>query len=193
MLIRSSLPVGGEHSITAGAVAAHLNHYPEMGVIQFDAHADLRSTYNGSPWNHACVMARVYEKIAAQRGLQLGIRSLSAQEARQAQEQRYRIVYARDILQGRADLAACLAGLPSHVYITFDVDVFDPSVVRSTGTPEPGGLDWYTVMDALEQIFAQKHVVGLDVVELSEGDTASAFAVARLLYRMIGLWSASMR
>ncbi len=190
---RLAVVLGGEHSISAGAVAAHLNRFPEMGVIQFDAHADLRDSYEGSPWNHACVMSRIYEKVPVRRGLQLGLRSLSAEEALLGRNRGHRLVYARDILRGNIDLAAHLVGLPRHVYITFDVDVFDPSLVRATGTPEPGGLDWYTVLALLEQIFIEKRVIGFDVVELSSGDSVSAFTVARLVYRMIGLWSASRR
>lgn len=181
--------LGGEHSISTGSVAAHLKHFPEMGVIQFDAHADLRDRYNGSPWNHACVMARVYERVPSARVLQIGIRSLSAEEAALSHKRGYRIIHARKIARGDLDPSSFLAGLPRHIYITFDVDVFDPSVVRATGTPEPGGLGWYTALAMLEEIFAKKRVIGFDVVELCGGDTVSAFAVARLIYRMIGLWS----
>jgi agmatinase len=183
--------LGGEHSLSSGAVAAHLKQFPEMGVIQFDAHADLRETYTGSPWNHACVMARIYERVASARCLQLGIRSLSTEEATLSRERDYRIAYARDIVEGRSGFSAALAALPRDIYITFDVDVFDPSIIRATGTPEPGGLDWYTVLAMLEQIFAEKRVVGFDVVELTAGDPVSAFTIARLVYRMVGLWAQS--
>jgi len=188
-LDRLVVVLGGEHSISSGAADAHLEQYPKMGVIQFDAHADLRDCYNGTPWNHACVMARVRERIPSRRVLQLGIRSLSEAEAALSKSARYKIAQAREIVQGRFDLTRHLARLPRQIYITFDVDVFDPSVIRATGTPEPGGLDCYTVLAMLEQIFEKKQVVGFDVVELCAGDPVSAFTTARLIYRMIGLWS----
>jgi len=185
---RCVVTLGGEHSISSGAVAAHLAACPGLGVVQFDAHADLRDRYAGSPWNHACVMARIRERVPAARVLQLGIRSLSGEEAALAGRKRYRLVSARDLIEKRVRLADRLRRLPRHIYVTFDVDVFDPAVIRATGTPEPGGLDWYTVMDLLETLFVAKQVIGFDVVELSGGDPTSAFAAARLLYRMIGLW-----
>ena len=190
---RLVVTLGGEHSISGGAVAAHLRTYPEMGVVQLDAHADLRDTYEGTPWNHACVMARIRDLIPSPRVLQLGIRSLSAEEAALARSRSYSIVHARDIVQGRFEATNYLRHLPCEVYVTLDVDVFDPSVIRATGTPEPGGLDWYTVLGIMEHIFAAKRVVGFDVVELSAGDGASAFTTARLIYRMIGLWATCSR
>jgi agmatinase len=188
---RLVVTVGGEHSISSGAVAAHLRTYPGMGVIQFDAHADLRDTYEGTPWNHACVMARIRDLMPSPHVLQLGIRSLSAAEAERIKRERYSVVHAREIMRGHFRAAEYLQNLPDEVYITFDVDVFDPSVIRATGTPEPGGLDWYAVLAIIEETFATKRVVGFDVVELCAGDTASAFTVARLIYRMIGLWGVS--
>jgi len=181
--------IGGEHSIAIGACLAHLERYPKMGVIQFDAHADLRDTYKGEPFSHACAMARIREHVPSARVLQLGIRSLSAGEAELARRQHYRLVWARDINAGRFDLEAALRRLPKSVYVTLDVDWFDLSVVRATGTPEPGGVGWDTTMTLLAAIFRRKRVVGFDIVELSadERDPASAFAVARLLYRLLGL------
>ena len=102
-------------------------------------------------------------------------------------------MHARDIVQGRFEATNYLRHLPCEVYVTLDVDVFDPSVIRATGTPEPGGLDWYTVLGIMEHIFAAKRVVGFDVVELSAGDSPSAFTAARLIYRMIGLWATCSR
>ena len=190
---RLVVTLGGEHSISSGAVAAHLRTYPEMGVVQLDAHADLRDTHEGTPWNHACVMARIRDLVPSSHVLQLGIRSLSAEEAALARSRSYSIVHARDIVQGRFEATNYLRHLPCEVYVTLDVDVFDPSVIRATGTPEPGGLDWYTVLGIMEHIFAAKRVVGFDVVELSAGDGASAFTTARLIYRMIGLWATCSR
>jgi len=186
---RLVVTLGGEHSISSGAVAAHLRVHPDMGVIQLDAHADLRETYDGTRWNHACVMARIRDLVPSSRVLQLGIRSLSAEEAALVGRESYGLVHARDIMRGRFDAADRLRSLPAEVYITVDVDVFDPSVIRATGTPEPGGLDWYTVLAMMEEIFATKRVVGFDITELCAGDVASAFTTARLIYRMVGLWT----
>jgi agmatinase len=136
-------------------------------------------------------MTRIYSMIPSSHILQLGIRSMSAKEADLVSRERYNIVHAREIMQGGFDLGVLLQCLPDQVYITLDVDALDPSVIRSTGTPEPGGLDWYTTLSMLEQIFQAKHVVGFDIVELSAGDISSAFTTARLIYRMIGLWDSA--
>ncbi len=186
---RFVLTLGGEHSVSLGACQAHLDRHPAAGVIQFDAHADLRASYGGTPYSHACVMARIREQVPSSRVLQLGIRSLSAPEAAEARRSRYKLVWARDIRAGRLKLAEALRRLPDEVYLTFDVDWFDLSVVRSTGTPEPGGPDWESTMEILEAIFRHKRVIGADVVELCADaqDRASAFAVARLVHRLIGL------
>lgn len=181
--------IGGEHSLTSAAVAAHLDRYPDLGIIQFDAHADLRDDYEGSPWNHACVMSRVRESIPTSHVLQVGIRSLSAEEAPLVKRKDHAVLFARDIVENYVQFSDQLQSLPPKIYITFDVDVFDPSVIRSTGTPEPGGLDWYTILALLEQIFEAREVVGFDITELAVGDVPSAFTVARLIYRMIGFWT----
>lgn len=109
---RLVVTLGGEHSISCGAIAAHLKRYPDMGVIQFDAHADLRDGYEGSRWNHACVMARVREKVRSARVLQLGVRSLSAEEAALAKRRHYTLVPAREIVRGSSNLSAHLERLP---------------------------------------------------------------------------------
>lgn len=181
--------IGGEHSITPGAVRACLETYPRLGVIQFDAHADLRETYDGSKWNHACVMARVREVVPNTRVRQVGVRSLSAEEAERIRRQRYRVAFAHKMREQGFDFQAFLKGMPREVYVTFDVDVFDGSVIRATGTPEPGGLGWGTVTDLLAAISRTRRIVGFDVVELSGKpfDAPSAFAAAKLVHRLIGL------
>lgn len=183
---------GGDHSISSGYARALKEKYGRLSVIQFDAHADLRDSYNGSQLSHASVMARVREITPDT--LQIGIRSLCADEARLIKDESLQVCTMRNLRRGNFDLDSAIEMLPDPVFITFDVDAFDLSVIRSTGTPEPGGLTWDETMDILEKISKSKKVVGFDVVELSadENDNCSAFAAAKLAYRMIGLFKGSM-
>jgi agmatinase len=177
--------LGGEHSITTGAVRAALRRYPGLSVLQIDAHADMRDTYLDSPFSHACVMRRIRELVPA---ASVGIRSLSEDEVEHLKAnpapmwstRRYRAL---------PDRSAVLDALTDDVFVTFDVDGLDPSVMPATGTPEPGGLDWYEAVDLLREVAERKRIVGFDVVELApmHGQTASDFLCARLVYRMIGL------
>jgi agmatinase len=180
--------IGGDHSVTNGYLRALNRQYSRFGVIQLDAHADLRDSYDGSPLSHACTMARALEMTP--HCLQIGIRSMSKAEARRIREEDLALYTMQDWRNGRLDLGAELDRLPSGVFLTLDVDVFDWSVISDTGTPEPGGCYWDEAMDLLTAIFAAKDIVGVDVVELSHdprsGDTKSAFAVAKLIYKMIG-------
>lgn len=178
--------IGGDHSITNGYLRALNQRHARFGVIQLDAHADLRDTYNGNPLSHACTMARALEQTP--HCLQIGIRSMSAREARRVREQNLALYTMQDWRKGRLDLKTALDRLPTRVFLTLDVDVFDWSVISSTGTPEPGGCYWDEAMELLSTIFAAKEIIGLDVVELSHDtrDRKSAFAVAKLIYKMIG-------
>jgi len=188
LLIRNKFPivVGGDHSITSGCVRALSKHYPALGVIQLDAHADLRDSYDGSPLSHASVMARIREMTP--HSLQLGIRSMDVEEAQRVKAEKLPFCTMRQWRRGQFDLQAALAALPEKVFITLDVDVFDWSVIAGTGTPEPGGLYWDEALELLETIFASKTVVGCDVVELAcrPHDLNSPYAVAKLIYKMIG-------
>lgn len=178
--------VGGDHSVTPGFCKAYHNRIDDLGVIQLDAHADLRTSYDDNEYSHACTMARIRE--FNKKTLQLGIRSMSKEE--------YEKVIAEDISlatiyqdrKGLFNVEAALAQLPENVFLTLDVDVFDFSVVQSTGTPEPGGYSWPDGLSLLKDIFFKKNVIGFDVVELAANanDHNSAFAVARLIYKLIG-------
>ncbi|MBN1256079.1 MAG: agmatinase [Planctomycetes bacterium] len=181
------LPVvlGGEHSISLGVYQALSEKYPGLGVIQFDAHADLREEYQGTPYSHASVMARIREETRDV--LQLGIRSLSLEEAERISANSYAVGLMKNLRGQTFDVKAALAKLPEKVFITFDVDALDLSLVRSTGTPEPGGFTWDEINALLELIFDQKQVVGFDLVELCDGDAPSAYTIAKLAYRMMGL------
>ncbi len=178
--------LGGEHTVTFGAIRALIPGAP-FGVVQFDAHADLRESYEGTPYSHACVMRRVVE--AGVPLFQLGVRSLTREE------DDFRLLAGIGHLDAarlaRAGVPAEVLppGFPERIYLTFDVDALDPSIVPATGTPEPGGLQWYQTLDLLARIVAGRTVVGLDVVELApRADSyVSDFAVARLLYNLLGL------
>lgn len=181
----SHLPVvlGGEHSVTIGAVRAACETYPGTGILQIDAHADLREDYHGSPCNHACVMARARECGPI---TQVGIRSLSTEEAAHADHDR--IFYAHDINAQRDEswMERVLAQLPEKVYVTIDLDGLDPSLLPATGTPEPGGLSWDAVNRLLGMVAQEREIVGFDVVELCPRphDHASEFVAAKLVYRL---------
>lgn len=188
ILDQEKLPaiLGGEHSITAGAVRALARRFPGLSVLQIDAHADMRDTYLGTPHSHACVMRRVREMVPA---ASVGIRSLSEEEATYLERHPVPLWSVRQFraLQGRWE--PILAALSGDVFITFDLDGLDPSALPATGTPEPGGLDWYEAMDLLRAVSERSRIVGFDVVELAPlpGHVASDFLAARLVYRLIGL------
>ena len=178
--------LGGDHSITYGYVKALAEQYGRISVIQLDAHADLRKTYEGSKFSHACIMARI--RGLTRDTLQVGIRSMSIEEAYEIGRDNIPLCTMEEYRSGDFDFDSALDRLPDPVFITIDVDVFDWSVIRSTGTPEPGGLLWDEALELLKKIFSRRNVVGFDVVELSadEGDRNSPFAVAKLLYKMLG-------
>jgi agmatinase len=188
LLLKEKFPIviGGDHSITTGFVRSIAKQFPVFGVIQLDAHADLRDSYDGSPLSHASVMARVRELTP--HTLQLGIRSMAAEEARRVKEEKLCFCTMRQWRAGQFDLNKALASLPEKVFITVDVDVFDWSVIAATGTPEPGGMYWDETLDLLKTVFDAKEVIGCDVVELAcrPGDINSPFAAAKLIYKMIG-------
>lgn len=179
--------LGGEHSVTAGLVEAARRTHPQLSVLQLDAHADTRESYEGSPFNHACVMARVREHCDI---VQVGIRSMDAAEA--GKIRRSRIHYAHEI-GDIAELAeAVLERLGDQVYITIDLDVLDPSEMPSTGTPEPGGLRYRQIVDLLREVCRWRQVVGFDIVELmpSDQNRAPDFLAARLAYQVMAYMTA---
>jgi len=180
--------VGGEHSVSIGSVRAHAANNVDMTVLQLDAHSDLRDEYDGSKYNHACVMARIMELCPI---VQVGIRSMDSSE-KQALDTN-RVIFARDILTNKSWIEKVLSKLTENVYLTIDLDVFDPSIMPSTGTPEPGGLSWYEVLELLRTVFENRNVVGFDVVELcpDEGNKAPDFLAAKLIYKLLSYKSAS--
>lgn len=182
--------LGGEHSLTAPLVAATARKFSNLSVLQIDAHADLRESYQGNPASHASVMRRVVEICPA---VQVGIRSLSVEEAEVIptleKKQRTKVYWAKDIVKASLEswLPRVVADLSDSVYLTVDVDGFDPAYVPATGTPEPGGLDWYQVTTLIGAVAAKKKIVAMDVVELlpQPGDHSSDFLAAKLIYKTL--------
>ena len=184
--------LGGDHSTSIGVVRAFAKRHPGMSVLQVDAHADLREEYEGTPLSSATIMRRVLD--VCPRTAQVGIRSMSEPEAQLVEERKLPMWLASVIhaqtRQGRDEwIEQVVAALADEVYVTIDVDAFDPSLVPGTGTPEPGGLGWYEMIDLLAAVTARRRVIGFDVVELSplvEGHVSPVVA-AKLVYKLIGM------
>lgn len=174
--------LGGEHSVSIGAIMAHHQHQPDMSVLQLDAHTDLRPEYEGTPYNHACVMARARELCPV---TQVGIRSMDQTELEYTEPGR--IFFQEQIRNQDHWMDRVLDTLMEKVYITLDLDVLDPSVMPSTGTPEPGGMGWYTLLALLRRVAEEKEIIGFDVVELcpDEHNRAPDFLAAKLIYKTI--------
>ena len=176
--------LGGEHSITPGMVAAFAEVYEGMSVLQLDAHADLRDAYNGSKYNHACATRRVMDYCPA---VQVGIRSLSLAEKRLIDRMNLPVFFMRNI-KGSDWMDEVIDRLTEKVYITIDLDVFDPSIMSSVGTPEPDGMLWDSVTTLLRKVSEKCDIVGFDMVELSPqtGNIAPDFLAAKLAYKLMG-------
>ena len=176
--------IGGEHTISIGLIRAVAEKFPNLSVLQLDAHSDTRNEYEGSKYNHACVMSRIGEICPY---VQAGIRSMDSSELEKLN--RDRTFFAHEILNSSDITHNILKALTQNVYITIDLDVFDPSIMPSTGTPEPGGLDWYTLIKLIESVIREKNVVGMDVTELlpNPANRAPDFIAAKLIYRALSM------
>ena len=177
--------LGGEHSITAAVYRAYHSRYKNLSVLQLDAHSDLRNEYENSPYSHAAVMRRIWEQNNSV--VQVGIRALCNEEREFINQQNINVFYAYLLAKngfGRTPIQK----LDANVYITIDVDFFDPAIMPSTGTPEPGGFFWYETLNFLRQVFHERNVVGFDVVELSPlpGLKHPDFLIAKLVSKLIG-------
>ncbi len=181
--------LGGEHSITAGLVKAVHQRHKTLSVLQIDAHADLRDQYQGSPHSHACVMRRIHDLGIPAVGV--GIRNYSAEEARFIRTKRLPIYSARTCHECPGWIDQVLTHLGSKVYVTIDIDGFDPAYAPGTGTPEPGGLTWYQVTDLLLAVARHSQIVAADVMEVRPlpGQHVTEFLAARLIHRLLGLVS----
>ena len=175
--------LGGEHSVTIGAVRAFAEQMPGLSVLQIDAHTDMRQEYEGSRFNHACVMARVREICPF---VQVGIRSMDVTEKPYLLKDR--IFFAKDIVGGNSSwIDEVIEKLNYHVYVTIDLDGFDPSIMPATGTPEPGGLSYFDVINLMRKLIVEKNLLGFDVVELcpQENSKASDFLASKLIYQLL--------
>lgn len=176
--------LGGEHLLSLGMVRAFKEKYPVLSVLQLDAHADLRDQYQGTRYSDACVMRRVWELCPV---VHVGIRSFSLEEHRFMQQQKIEPFYAES--SNSPDFAFRVAStLSSQVYVSIDLDVFDPSIMSAVGTPEPGGLSWQQVLELLRVAARNSKIVGFDITELCprEGPPSCAFLAAKLAYKLIG-------
>ncbi|MFT7614923.1 MAG: agmatinase [Parvicellaceae bacterium] len=173
---------GGEHSISIGTIRAFNECFDNLTVVQLDAHADLRREYEGSTCNHACAM---YEASQTTNLIQVGIRSMDAAELRVMDKEK--VFFAHEMVENDYWKEIALEIMTDNVFITIDLDAFDPSILPSTGTPEPGGLFWYETLEFLKIIFKNKNVVGFDIVELCPNDVekSSDFLAAKLYYKML--------
>jgi agmatinase len=179
--------LGGEHSVSAPVIKAHAERFHNLSVLQIDAHADLRDTYDGTPHSHASIMARVVKDLRIP-SVQVGIRSISADEARSLNTGLpTKIFWAKDIV-GRTDwIDSAVNALTENVYLTIDIDGLDPSLVPTTGTPEPGGLGWYETLALIRKLARKRRVIGMDLVEFSKTDNsdAPAFLCSKLVYKSL--------
>jgi agmatinase len=177
--------LGGEHSITPPLVKAHADHFGSISVLQFDAHADMIPEYEGNPYSHASAMARVKEIKGVKKIVSVGIRSMSAEEHSLVDP--HTTFYAHQLHDGDEWMDKVVDLLSDQVYLTFDLDAFDSSIMPSTGTPEPGGLFWHQVTKLLKKVAKTKTIVGFDVVELCpiKGFSAPDFLAAKLVYKIL--------
>ncbi|MCX6112229.1 MAG: agmatinase [Proteobacteria bacterium] len=179
--------LGGEHSLSYGVFLGLAEHKKNISILHFDSHLDLRDSYEDSKYSHASVMKRIREHTGSIHSVvSVGIRSESSEEAYYVAKSGHKILYAQDIY--RKDVTSELNKvLGDTLYITFDIDVFDPSIMPSTGTPEPGGLEWYQTLDILKAAVKGRKVIGFDIVELAPDGVNhhSEFTTAKLLYKMM--------
>jgi len=176
--------IGGEHSVSIGSIQAFTRHFGKISVLQIDAHSDLRDEYEGSKNNHACVMARAREVANI---VQVGIRATDSGEL--AKLDRERVFFAHEIHDNDRWMERAVDILSDNVYMTIDLDAFDPAIMPSTGTPEPGGMGWYQTLAFIGKVISKKNLVGFDVVELcpSEINRAPDFLAAKLIYRILSM------
>ncbi len=177
--------LGGEHSLSLGAARAFKEIFPELSVLQLDAHADLRHKYLGTKYSQACVMHRIFELCPV---VQVGVRSLSWEEKQFLNQQKMTHFYIPDLASSVASAEQIAATLSENFYLTIDMDVFDPSIMPAVGTPEVGGMPWQQVLNLLRLAALHKHIIGFDLMEScpQEDPASCAFSLAKLAYKLIG-------
>jgi agmatinase len=179
---RLVVTLGGEHSVSIGVIKAYAKHYQDLSILHLDAHADSRDSYEGSRYNHACVISRIRE--FTQNIISVGIRSMDVSERSDVNKKK--MFFAHEIHDSDKWMQNAVRLLSDSVYITIDLDVFDPGIMPSTGTPEPGGLGWYQVLKLLWSVSKSKRIVGFDVVELCPSSSkAPDFLAAKLIYTLL--------
>ncbi|MDR2733028.1 MAG: agmatinase [Spirochaetota bacterium] len=187
---RIPVTLGGEHSLTLPVMRAIKAHYKEsaVGIIQFDAHADLRDQLGGNPYSHGCVMRRIYEELGLAI-MQLGTRALCTEEIAYRGKNAIAHIDARELIEQNIREAPLPPDFPPLVYISFDLDALDPAIMPATGTPVPGGLFWYQTLALLESVAKQRAIIGMDMVELAPiaGFPAPSFLAADLIHKMMGM------
>ncbi len=185
------ITLGGEHTLSTAPIRAHFERYPSMSILHFDAHSDLRQSYEGTPWSHACFMARVAEFFPTRNITQVGIRAQCKEEAEFIREKKINTFYASAIrrgLHGKDWQSSVVKSLSKDVYVTFDVDYFDPAIMPATGTPEPDGFLYSETLDVFRALISSgRRIVGFDVVELApmKGLSHPNLTTARLIYKML--------
>ncbi|WP_185857288.1 agmatinase [Blattabacterium cuenoti] len=174
--------IGGDHSISIGSIRAFGEKYANLSILHMDAHTDLRPIYKGDPYNHACSM---YEASQKHPLIQIGIRSMDILEKKYIQKGN--IFYMHEIYENDLWMQDAIHKLSENVFISIDIDVFDPSIAPSTGTPEPGGLSWYTTLKFLKKVFLKKNVIGFDIVELlpNKEESSTDFLTVKLFYKLL--------
>ena len=182
---KTPVVLGGEHTVTIGAVAACKGRFEDLTVLYLDAHADLRDSFMGTRWGHASVAMRISEMCPL---VEVGVRSISAEEHEFARSSGIPIFYWPESKDAEEFVAKVCGHLSSNVYVSIDLDVMDPSIMSAVGTPEPGGMTWWDITSLLRHVAANSNVVGFDIVELSpeEGPVACSSTAARLAYKMMG-------
>jgi agmatinase len=181
--------LGGEHTVSLAPIRVLARNSPEpIGIVQIDAHADLRDCFEGSPFSHACVMRRALEECGCDL-MQFGVRALCLEEVRYRQERRVQHLDGRAIYGLNLKSFSLPGSFPRNIYLTIDVDGLDPSVIPATGTPVPGGPGWYDTLLFIERALAGRKLLGFDLVELAprHGDHGSDFAAAQLVYTVMGM------
>lgn len=175
--------IGGEHSISYGAAKAHIERFDKLSILHLDAHTDRREEFEGDKFSHACTLRRISEFNSDI--ISVGIRSLDVSELQYLDENK--VFYAENIFHSMDWIKDVVRLLQPNVYLTFDLDVFDPAIMPSTGTPEPGGMYWYPVLALLKEVIRARNLVGCDVVELSpnESNKAPDFLAAKLIYKIL--------
>lgn len=177
--------LGGEHAVSLGTIQAHAGFFRDLSILHLDAHSDMRDSYEGNKYSHACIMARAKEVTG--NIVSVGIRSSDSSELKNIKKQD--TFYASYIRHSRDWIKKAVKKLSRNVYISIDLDVFDSSIMPSTGTPEPGGLGWYDVIDLLEEVAGRKNIAGFDVVELCpvKNNPAPDFLAAKLIYKLLSM------